>query len=115
MMAEMIHDSPTTRLISEHHPPHTVLWMGDSIAYWEDETLITETRNMHPQQIHYGSSEGPVVTASFTRSTENQMTYPFIMDNPPVYSQPWTAEMPLRKRPEGDMLYGYPRHEGNYA
>jgi hypothetical protein len=55
------------------------------------------------------------VTEYFTRTSDEQITYRFTMEDPEVYSQPWTAEMSLRERPEGEQLYEYACHEGNYA
>jgi hypothetical protein len=74
-----------------------------------------ETRNLHPQQSHYGSSKDLVVVERFTRSSEQQIDYQFTLTDPSVYSQPWTAELALRQRPEVDVLYEFACHEGNYA
>ncbi len=115
IMAEMIHDARIIRLHDEHHPTVMNQWMGDSIGHWEGETLVVETRNLHPQQSHYGSSPDLVVLERFTRSSEQQIDYQFTLTDPAVYSQPWTAELALRKRPEVDVLYEFACHEGNYA
>ena len=113
--AEMMHDSRIIRLQDQHLPAEMVKWMGDSVGYWEDDTLVVETRNMHPQQSHFGSSPTIVITERFTRSSGSQIDYRFTMDDPAVYSQPWTAEMALRQRPEIEVIYEFACHEGNYA
>lgn len=115
ILAEMIHDARIIRLRGEHHPTEMNQWMGDSLGYWEDDTLVVETRNLHPQQNHYGSSPDLVVIERFTRSSAEQIDYQFTMVDPAVYSQPWTAELAFRQRPEVDVLYEFACHEGNYA
>ena len=113
--AEMMHDARIIRLQGQHQPAEMIKWMGDSVGYWEGDTLVVETRNMHPQQTHFGSSPALVVTERFTRSSQSQIDYQFTMNDPAVYSEPWTAEMALRQRPEIDVIYEYACHEGNYA
>lgn len=113
--AEMMHDARIIRLQGQHQPAEMIKWMGDSVGYWEGDTLVVETRNMHPQQSHFGSSPAIVITERFTRSSDSQIDYQFTMNDPAVYSQPWTAEMAMRQRPEIDAIYEYACHEGNYA
>lgn len=113
--AEMMHDARIVRLEGEHRPPHMVQWMGDSVGHWDGDTLVVTTKNMHPQQSHYGSSEELTVTETFRRTGENDIVYGFTMDDPNVYQEPWTAQMQLRQRPEGEKIYEYACHEGNYA
>lgn len=115
IMAEMIHDARIIRLRDEHHPAVMNQWMGDSVGHWEGDTLVVETRNLHPQQNHFGSSPQLIVIERFTRSSAEQIDYKFTMIDPAVYSQPWTAELAFRQRPKGDVLYEFACHEGNYA
>lgn len=115
IMVEMIHDARIIRLQDKHHSTVMNQWMGDSVGHWENDTLVVETRNLHPQQNHYGSSPDLVVIERFTRSSEEQIDYQFTMIDPAVYSQPWTAELAFRQRPEVEVLYEFACHEGNYA
>ncbi|MGM0633074.1 MAG: hypothetical protein ACQETO_07850 [Pseudomonadota bacterium] len=114
IMAEMMHDARIIRLDDEHQPDAIHQWMGDSVGHWEGDTLVIETRNLHPQQSHFGSSSDLVVTEELTRVSEEQINYRFTMRDPDVYTQPWTAEMPFRTRPD-ERIYEYACHEGNYA
>lgn len=112
--AEMMHDARIIRLDGQHRPPHMVQWMGDSVGRWEDDTLVVVTKNMHPQQTHFGSSENIVITERFQRTGEDDIVYSFTMDDPSVYRQPWTAQMQMKHKPE-ERIYEYACHEGNYA
>lgn len=114
ILTEMIHDARIIPLRDEHTPvPYR--WNGDSIGHWEDNTLVITTRNLHPQQSHFGSSPELVVTERLQRVSESVIEYTFTMDDPAVYSQPWTAQMTFNALPEGEVVYEYACHEGNYS
>lgn len=112
--AEMMHDARIVRLDAQHRAPHMVQWMGDSVGHWEEDTLVVVTKNMHPQQSHFGSSENITITEQFQRTGEDDIVYSFTMDDPSVYREPWRAQMQMKRRPE-DRIYEYACHEGNYA
>jgi hypothetical protein len=115
IMAEMMHDARIIRLNSEHQPPEIYKWMGDSTGYWDNDTLVISTRHLHPQQSHYGSGPGLEVTERLRMVSETEIVYSFTMNDPVAYTAPWTAEMVLYARPEGERIYEYACHEGNYA
>ncbi len=120
ILVEMNHDVRTVRLNSEHPPPQVKKWLGDSIGWWEGDTLVVETTNFHPGQniraalkhLVYASDQLKV-TERFTRVGEATIKYEFYMDDPDVYSEVWKGELPLRKSTE--RIYEYACHEGNYA
>lgn len=115
ILAEMMHDARIIRLNSEHQDPAIHKWMGDTVGHWEGDTLVFTTRNMHPQQSHFGSGPGLEVTESLRMVSDNEIVYRFTMDDPVAYESPWTAEMVFRPRPPGEQIYEYACHEGNYA
>jgi hypothetical protein len=45
IMAEMVHDARVIRLNAEHRPDGVRTWLGDSIGWWEGDTLVVETKN----------------------------------------------------------------------
>ena len=61
----------------------------------------------------YGTSEQGRVIERFTRLDADTMNYQVTVDDPPTFTQPWTASIPMT-RVEGP-LYEYACHEGNYA
>lgn len=114
ILTEMIHDARIIPLRDEHTPvPYR--WNGDSIGHWEGDTLVITTRKLHPQQSHFGSSDALVVTERLQRVSDSVIEYTFTMDDPLVYAQPWTAQMTFNALPEGEQVYEYACHEGNYA
>ena len=120
IMVEMNHDVRTVRLNSEHPPAHVKKWLGDSIGWWEGDTLVVETTNFHPDQsfraalkhILYASPDLKVIER-FTRVDNNRIKYAFEMHDPATYTETWHGEMPLRKTDQP--IYEYACHEGNYA
>ena len=120
IMVEMNHDVRTVRLNSEQVPADVKLWLGDSIGWWEGDTLVVETTNFHPGQSFRAAikhqlyaSENLKVTERFTRVSEDAILYQFTMHDPEIYSQDWTGEMLMRSTQ--DKIYEYACHEGNYA
>jgi len=114
ILAEMINDARIIRIDGNHQPEAIHRWMGDSIAHWRGDTLVITTRNLHPQQSHFGSSAALVVTEELTPQSSTQINYRFTMHDPAAYTQPWSAEMPLLARPD-ERIFEYACHEGNYA
>lgn len=93
-------------------------WMGDSIGRWEGETLVVETSNFVPGDAFKPSapvliSERARVTERFTRISAGEILYRYTVDDPDVFSQPWSAEMILSAT--SDRINEYACHEGNYS
>lgn len=123
LLAEMVHDAriiPTYNSAqearSQHRPDIFNPWFGDSRGWYENETLIVETININPQQMR----ESPVpITATgkiierFSRYGDEEIFYQFTVDDPKLYSQPWTAELSFY--PSEGPVYEYACHEGNYS
>lgn len=120
LMAEMNHDARIIRLDSDFQNPPQHKWMGDSIGYYEDDTLVVVTTDFHPQQSlrssldhrFYGTQQMKV-TERFTRVAEDRILYQFTVEDPEVYSQAWSGELPMNLSDE--QMFEYACHEGNYA
>src|SRR5436189_1803576 len=117
---EMNHDVRIIRLADRNHPyPAVRPWMGDSVGWWEGDTLVVETTNLNTSGL-VGSMTGSFahgpktkVTERFTRTSKTEILYQFTVEDADYYKQPWKGEMPMRtaKGP----LYEYACHEGNYS
>ena len=116
ILVEMVHDARIIRMNSSHRPAAIQPWLGDSIGWWENDTLVVETINVHPGQGEAGpvylSDKGKVIER-FTRVSDDQIFYEFRVDDPIYYTQTWRGEMSLNARSEA--VYEYACHEGNYA
>ena len=49
----------------------------------------------------------------FTRTGEDTLTYRVTVDDPTIWTKPWTIELPMKR--SRDSVYEYACHEGNYA
>ena len=84
ILAEMNHDVRIVRIGGRHLPPSVRLWMGDSIGWWEDETLVVETTNFHLQEgfrFIFLRSPDAKVTERFTRVGPGELRYAFEVDD----------------------------------
>jgi hypothetical protein len=96
-------------------------WTGTSRGRFDGNTLIVETTNFKFNEksrfgVQYltGLSDGNLrVVERFTRADANTLMYQATIDDPTVYTKPWTVEIPM-DRTEGP-LFEVGCHEGNYG
>ena len=106
IMTEMVHD---VRIIPVDGSPHTGVpqWKGDSVGHYEGDTLVVETINFNGKRgfFEIAATEGGgeprpdkrmKVTERFTRIEPNVLRYQFTVDNPDVYSKPWSGEIDMQ-------------------
>jgi hypothetical protein len=116
---EMNHDVRVIRMGERAHLPASIRpWLGDSVGWWEGETLVVETTNLHDTYVAalgggFAYSAQAKLTERFTRTARNQLIYEFTVDDPAMFKQPWRAQMPMR--PTAGPIYEYACHEGNYS
>jgi hypothetical protein len=113
ILVEMVHDARVVRLNSKHRPSSIRTWMGDSIGWWEGETLVVETTNFRPDQSFRASTQNLKVTERLTRIDPNQILYRFTVEDPDTFTQPFSGEVAMNAT--RDNIYEYACHEGNYA
>lgn len=110
--SEMIHDARIIPLNATHKPKELAPWMGDSIGWWEGDTLVVETINMTRGGSGVMISPSGKITERFSRYNEKQVFYEFEVDDPSIYSQVWKGQMALNAI---DGMYEYACHEGNHG
>ncbi len=112
--AEMVHDIRIVRIGAKHNPASKVTrpWQGDSIGWYDGDSLVVETVNYHPQQVFYGASDDLKVTERFTRVADNRLHYEFVVDDPVTWAGPWGGEYEFWAS-EG--IFEFACHEGNYG
>jgi hypothetical protein len=119
---EMVHDARIIPIYGSaeaartHHKPDVIKpWMGDSVAWWDGDTLVAESINLNPIQAEQGQirlSPSGKVTERFQRWADDEIFYSFTVEDPETYTQPWTVENSFRPQ---SRVYEYACHEGNYA
>jgi hypothetical protein len=110
--SEMIHDARIIPINGTHKPTALAPWMGDSIAWYEGDTLVVETVNMQRGGGSVQLSEGGKIIERFTRYNDRQVFYEFEVNDPELYTQVWKGQMSLNAAPG---IYEYACHEGNYG
>jgi hypothetical protein len=115
ILVEMVHDARIIKLNADFNEHNMEKWLGDSIAYYEGNTLVVKTRNINPQQRFRGSSADLKVTEYFTRVAQDKIEYRFELEDPDVYAENVIGEVAMYRRPDGEPMYEYACHEGNYA
>jgi hypothetical protein len=119
VLVEMVHDARIIPIVDGPQAKDSEFgsvdrWLGESVGWWEGDTLVVETRNWQPQEAQQGPvymSEKGKVTERLTRWSDNQIFYEFTVEDPVYYTQPWRGEMSFNAV-EGP-VYEYACHEGN--
>jgi hypothetical protein len=102
---------------SPHLPPTVRQWFGDSRGHWEGDTLVIDVTNFSPKADFMGSRENLHLVERWTRTGPNTLEYAVTIDDPTVWTRPWTAKEEFSKQNDREnRIYYEPRcHEGNYA
>lgn len=126
MVFEMIHE---TRIIPIDGRPALGAgirqWTGEPRGRWEGNTLVVESANYNDKgSIATSAATGRIrgipqsaalkLTERFTRVDATTINYQVTIDDPKVYTKPWTVALPLN-RDDTYKMYEYSCNEGNYA
>ena len=98
------------------HPVDIPEWLGDSRGRWEGDTLVVDSinftdrtwfdraGNFHSDALH--------VVERYTRTGPDHIQYEVTLEDPKVFTRPWTMRMPLYRRQEPlAQLLEYPCYE----
>lgn len=116
ILKEMIHEARTipTRPRAEVGDALTS-WLGDSQGRWEGDALVIETKRFNGRSPFRGSSAELELTERFTRVGPTKLLYEFTVDDPQVWTRPWTARFAFDLDDQQYELVEYACHEGNYG
>ena len=115
ILTEMVHDARVVRMNGTHPPAGLRKWFGDSIGRWEGDTLVIETTNFHPSHGFRGAWENLKVTERITRKDARTLNYRFTVEDPTIFTAPFTGELVFNAMAPGEMVYEYACHEANYG
>jgi hypothetical protein len=86
-------------------------WMGDSRGRWEGDTLVVDVEDLndktwldttgtfHSDQIH--------VVERYTMTDADTIQYEATIEDPKVFSRPWTIAMPIYRHKDRDRILEY--------
>ena len=114
ILNEMVHDARIIRINSEHSPSTNRSMLGDSIAYWDEDTLVVETKNFRKINGLPGADESLHVIERFRRLDDGNLYYDFTVTDESAWEAPWSGRYIWQSKPNSK-VYEYACHEGNYA
>ena len=99
-----------------HLPSHIRQWLGDSVGHWEGDTLVVDTTNFTGQTSYMGSAEHLHLVERFTRVALDLLRYEITVEDPTVWTRPWTMELaPTLQDSVQNLIFEAACHEGNYS
>jgi hypothetical protein len=88
--------------LSDPGPAPIDSWMGQSWLRWEGDTMVIETTGFNDQtwldRAGNHHSDKLKVTERLTLTSAHTMNYEATLEDPTVYTRPWTINMPIYKR-----------------
>lgn len=118
-----------TIYMENHTPAPAPTWMGWSHGSWDGETLVIDTQGFNGQtwfdRAGNFHSDALHVIERITPRSEDTMMYEVTIEDPEVFTRPWTMTMPLYRRVEAnaeilefecvefveDLIYGHLRKQ----
>ena len=119
ILSEMNHNARIIPLDGRARP-NLRGWTGNSVGHWEGQTLVVDSTNFKfNNKSRFGvaydgwTDKNLHVTERFTRTDAETIVYRATIEDPTVYTKPWTVEMSMSKT-KGP-LFEYACNEGNYG
>jgi hypothetical protein len=101
-----------------HVGPNLKLWMGDSRGHWEGNTLVVDVTNLNAKSrlsiVGDFFSDKVHIVERLTFVDANSMTYEARIDDPTVFTRPWTLRVAEKRVPEAEM-WEFACHEGELS
>jgi hypothetical protein len=86
-----------------HIASNVKLWMGDGRGHWEGNTLVVDTTNVRGARLTYIGdfyTENAHVVERLAFTDADNMTYDATVDDPTVFTRPWTMRIGQKRRPD---------------
>ena len=91
-------------------PPQVDSWMGQSVGKWDGSTFVIETSGFNDQswfdRAGNHHSEALEVTERYTMTGPDHIQYEATINDPKVFTRPWTIAMPLYRHVNKDARLG---------
>ena len=103
------------RLIHMDGTPHpsdgSDFWMGDSRGHWDGDTLVVDVSDINDKtwfdmagDFHSGELH---VVERYRMTDRDTIEYQATMEDPKVFTKPWTINIALHRRMDRDRLFEY--------
>ncbi len=109
---EMVHNA---RVVPVSARPHGTVpqWNGDSRGRWEGDTFVVESKTFYAETSFQNSGDTLHLTERFTLADANTLIYEYTVNDPKIWTKPWTVQVPMHRTHE--LMYEYACHEHNYG
>ena len=111
ILNEMIHGARIVRMNATHREGPALVWEGDSVGHWENDTLVIATKNFLKGTAFADSTPNMKLIERITRVGPDTLAYEFTVDDPSTWQSSWTALIPMRRL--HGRIFEYACHEGN--
>ena len=82
-------------------------WMGQSVGWWDGDTLVVDVRwfsgTIWLDRAGNFMGRSAVVTERYTPASPYHLRYEATIEDPDVFTRPWTISVPLYRRMEPNM------------
>lgn len=124
---EMYHEYRIVPLDGRPFVPEEVgQWLGDARGHWEDDTLVIVSKGFADKSDYYwawpwrAARRSLKLVERLRRVDEETIDYEFTVEDPEMFTRPWTASAPMTtdqasRGVTAGPLYEFACHEGNYA
>jgi hypothetical protein len=90
--------------------------LGDSVGWWEGDTLAIETTNFSSEGGYSGADVNLKLTERLTRVANDLILYRVTADDSTIWTKPWTIEVPVTiLSNKENQIYESACHEGNIS
>ena len=104
IQVEMVHEARVVRMNEEHAPPEIRSWLGDSVGHWDGDTLVVDTTNFRDTPALGQASRNLHVVERFSRIDAETLLYRFTVDDPTVWTAPWSGYNDFLKLPAHSLI-----------
>jgi len=92
----------------EHPKELDLTWMGDSIGWWEGNTLVVDTAGLNDKtwldQVGHPHSDALHVVERIRRIDRDTLQDDLTIDDPKAYKKSWTGQQVFKLRPTWRLL-----------
>jgi hypothetical protein len=92
----------------EHPKELDLTWMGDSIGWWEGNTLVVDTTGLNDKtwldQVGHPHSDALHVVERIRRIDRDTLQDDLTIDDPKAYKKTWTGSQIFKRRPNWHLL-----------
>jgi hypothetical protein len=88
-------------------PPPVDTWMGQSVGRWEGDSLVVDVTGFNDQtwfdRAGNFHSEALHIVERFTPDGSDRLDYRVTIEDPKVFTRPWTIRLPLYRRQDDNL------------